>query len=874
MPAQTDTIISAWQKICQKFPDSPCVKQKNQAKFVTLTYSDIENYSLKIACFLLRAGIKNRGTVALMLENCPEWLYLYLGILKSGAIAVPLDPQFTPEELINILDDCAAKIIFSSRKISGSLENLLKEKGVKVMFIETDGFSRVLEMQPAQLPTLKINADDTASILYTSGTTAVPKGVVLTHGNFLSDFESLFSLGLISSKDNFLGLLPFYHAYAFMGTVLMPILSGAVITIPGSFRSEEIIKTMQEAGVTIFVAVPQILAQIHKSILERIKKKPFFVRIFIKFSKQIPKNFGKNLRFIISGGARLEPEIARDLLKLGFTVLEGYGLTETSPVVSLNRPQEIKPGSAGKAIPGIKIKIVNPENYAIELPAKKIGEVAIDGENVMAGYFNKPRMTEAAIKDGWFLSGDLGYLDKKGNLFLTGRKKEIIVLPSGKNIDPEDLESHYLQTTYIKELCILDNQGILEALIVPDFDYFKKTGEINVEKRIHWVLENLSAKLPSYKRVMGFALVKEPLARTHLGKLKRYQIQEEFPLLKTKQKAQIPIPVSDEDLGLLKQESSVMVLSFLNKELKKSARLDDHLELDLGLDSISRIELGLKLERLLNIALGEEILSQCHNVRELLLVINKKAAQGKPLPISTAAGWQEKLRQEPEAEILKKIRLKPDVFDLLLNIFAKFLFFLVFRTCWFLRAEGKNNLPKKGPYIICPNHASFLDGLFIFTGIPLRILLNFYFIGYAIFFKYWFSYWLIKPGRIIPLDLASDIEASLRIAAFLLRRGKSLCIFPEGMRSIDKNLNEFKKGIGILGLEAGVMLVPVYIKGSHYSWPRSKPLPKFAPIKIIIGKPKTPKELLEKGRLKGIEDNYEAVAEALREEVLLLSGQG
>ncbi|MCM8771300.1 MAG: AMP-binding protein, partial [Candidatus Omnitrophica bacterium] len=829
--------------------------------------------------------------VIIILENCPEWIFIYLGILKAGLTAVPLDPQLSVQEIKNILNDCQAEIIFTSAKIFSKTDRIFNLTNKKIIIIDSNQFLDILKRPlPDNLPSVK--ADNLASIIYTSGTVAKPKGVALTHKNFLSDFESISSLGLITSNDNFIALLPFYHAYAFMVTLLSPLFLGAKITITQSLKSEEIIQTLKETEVTIFTVVPQILNQIHKSIIDGINKKTFILRLFIKtsidclwlmrkylklnlakfFLGKIHQKFGYRLRFIVSGGARLAPRICGDLLKFGFTVLEGYGLTEASPVVSINLPDKIKPGSVGMALPKIEIKIVDVKDYKINLTPYKIGEVAIRGHNVMQGYFNQPELTQEVIKDGWLLTGDLGYLDKDGALFLTGRKKEILVLASGKNIDPEELETYYASSPYIKELCIIEKDGLLEAVILPDFDYFKQKKEINIRAKIHWVLENLSVKLPSYKRIMGFVLTKSPLARTHLGKLKRYQIKEDYLRLCQTQIKEGPSIYAEQDLSLLNQEQVKLIMRFLNKELKRPVYLDDHLELDLGIDSIARLDLTLGLEKLLNISLKEEDVAKVSTVRELIFLVNRIFKEKKgPLALKDTATWGETLNQAPLPEIVKKIHLKPDIFDFILNVIAKIIFYFLFRTVWRLRIKGKENLPAKVPYIICPNHASYLDSLFIFTALPLKTILNLYFIGYAALFKYWISSWLIKPGRIIALEPTADIGLSLQISAFLLNKGKALCIFPEGGRSIDENINEFKKGVGILSYELKIPLIPVYIKGSHFSWPRGKILPRPYPIQIIVGKPQKPEELLYRGRQKGITDNYAAISSALRDEVIKLT---
>ena len=285
------------------------------------------------------------------------------------------------------------------------------------------------------------------------------------------------------------------------------------------------------------MGVPQLYHLLHKAIFEKIPN-PLILLPVLKAGnlarkalrlnlnkillKKLHQKFGSSLRFFASGGARLDPKVGRGLTLLGFTILEGYGLTETSPVVTFNPLKRVRIGSVGPPIPEVKIKINNPNRA-------NIGEILIQGPNVMKGYYKKPKETLEVLKEGWFYSGDLGFIDKKGYLHLTGRSKEIIVLSSGKNIYPEEIENHYLKSPYIKEMCVLETTSAglssLYAVVFPNVDYFRKTREINIQGKIRWILENLSKELPSYKRIMGFAIAKEELPKTRLGKLKRYEIK-------------------------------------------------------------------------------------------------------------------------------------------------------------------------------------------------------------------------------------------------------------------------------------------------------------------------------------------------------------
>ncbi len=284
---------------------------------------------------------------------------------------------------------------------------------------------------------------------------------MLTHKNIFSNFQSIDKLKLFSDKDNFISILPLHHAFPFTVTLITPLFCRSRVTYASSLRSDELLDLMRETGVTVLAGVPQLFSLFYKNISDKIKNAPFLFRAPIlglieilwqirRFSginlskmalPKIHRPFGRSLRFFISGGAKLNEEAARFLMKTGFIILEGYGLTETSPGVTFNLLKKQKIGSAGRAIPDVELKINDPD-------AAGMGEVLIKGPNVMKGYYNRAQETSSVLKDGWFYSGDLGHIDKDGYLYITGRKKEIIVLSSGKNIYPEEIESYYIKSPY------------------------------------------------------------------------------------------------------------------------------------------------------------------------------------------------------------------------------------------------------------------------------------------------------------------------------------------------------------------------------------------------------------------------------------------
>jgi len=878
-------IHRTFSESARRYPDKAALCFKKDNQWFTITYRDLEASSHKVAAFLIRQGFKKGDFAALVLENRPEWAVIYLGIMYAGLACVPLDRQLNRQEIDNLILDSGARIIFSSQAIfTEKFKVQAQNYSLKFVLVDYPGqeeqaiinFADIEEIKPDMSLFPEVSSEDVASLIYTSGTTAKPKGVLLSHRNICSNFRSVQALNICNRDDNILSILPLHHTYAFMVTLIVPLFWGAQVTYALSFKPADLTQIVKEAKVTILVGVPQLFTMLHKAIRERLKKIPFILRPFsmplvtLKLRSQF-----RALRLLVSGGARLEPKVNRDLSRRGFKIIEGYGLTETSPIVTLNPPQKIKIGSVGKSIPDVEIKILDPDNAGV-------GEVLIKGPNVMQGYFKRPDLTAEVIKDSWFYSGDLGWIDKGGYLFLTGRKKDVIVLSSGKNIYPEELEEYYSKSPYIKQICVLSRQQekfgrlieSLHAIIVPDLEYFRQKKEANIQLKMRWELENLAKALPSYQHIMGFTITKEELPATALRKIKRYEVRKKYLQAEPEEpQAQAgPVEFSEEDKAVLNIELAKKILNYMSGELKKPVSLDSHLEIDLGIDSLSRVELGLGLEALLKIKIPDELLYSISTVREIILNIQGFMGTGSAYKSESAQqkSWGQILKDLPAEGKLKKIRLQAGILDKLFTLIFKCLFLFIFGVFWRLKIKGREFFPKEGPYLICPNHASYLDGLVVFAGVPFSRASNTFFLGYSEIFELSLIRWAIKAGRLIPLDPAAHLTEALQYVSLALRHKKIVCIFPEGRRSIDENIQEFKKGTGILIKELGIPVIPAYIKGSHQAWPRTNRLPRPAALKIIFGRPVSLKELSQRQAQDAGLDDYEVIAKNLRQEVLKL----
>jgi long-chain acyl-CoA synthetase len=852
----------------------------------TVTYDAFAEEVSVTAAYLMRMGLNKGERAAIVAENSPGWCSAYLSILTAGGVAVPMDSQLGAGEIQNLLYDSGSKIVFHSRATEAAVKTaagMLSETRQLVKLIDLDepGFhSASATAQAAGSPALLPGsaAEEIASIIYTSGTTGKPKGVMLTHHNFCSDAEALIAAGIVNHEDNVMAVLPLHHTYAFMCTFLVPVFLGASITYPISLKGPDLLAAIKERGVSVLVGVPQLLGLFRNRVMEKIRDLPaplpllflklhgisrfcrekFNINIGRSIFSSVHKGFGKQFRFFTSGGARLDPLIMKDLEALGFTVLEGYGLTETSPVLTFNPVSRRKPGSAGRPLPSVAIRVTDPSEAGE-------GEIEVRGPMVMKGYYGNETATAEVIRDSWFRTGDRGRIDRDGYLFITGRSKEVIVLSSGKNIYPEDVEKSYLGAPLIKEICILGtgSEGTTEALhavIVPDLEYAKQAGITNIQEAIKWELNTLSGKIPSYMRVTGYSISKEPLPRTPLGKLRRFMIKGDLARPSPEKALEIEEPPAAD-------ETSQLILNAVRQLSRDRQRIsaDDNLELDLGLDSLSKIELVASLEKTFSVKLPEDFLADIYTVGELTEKIRARKAGGFSAEAVGRTSWKNILAAEPDEKISFEepgsLLVPVYLIHTLLRLTCK----LFFR----LEARGWQNIPASGNYILTANHTSYLDGFVLILSLPFSYFRHIYTLGLRDFFTGRVKGWLAKISHVIPIDSTSFLNKALQTSAYVLRNSFSISVFPEGGRSADGELMEFKKGVGILAIEAGVPVIPVYIEGAVDALPRTAFWPRPKKITVNFGRPLLASDIDFSKKPAGIDD-YQYFANILRERVLAL----
>jgi long-chain acyl-CoA synthetase len=556
------------------------------------------------------------------------------------------------------------------------------------------------------------------------------------------------------------------------------------------------------------------------------------------------------MRYLITGGSRFDPAVARDFHDFGIDLLNAYGLTETSAAAFLNPPGHVVIGSVGPPLPTIESKILDPQSS--EETGQPVGEITIRGPIVMKGYWNRPDATAEAIKDGWLHTGDLGYLDSGGNLFITGRRKELIVLANGKNIYPEEIETHYLKSPYIKEICVMGMEAKpgdpsterLYAVVVPNFDVLKERKVVNAKEVIRFDIEGLSQQLASTKRIGNYEIWQEDLPRTTTRKLKRFEIEKRVRANQAKgTSGQSEVPtekaLTPEDEAWLEKPEVQRALGVIKQSCRNAPDRvlpTDNLELDLGFDSMQRVELLVEIEKELGGDVEESQLAEIYTVRDLVNAVLESAASGKTVSKAQFAGWSAVLREDPtDPDVLELAR--PHAVVEAFWYFVSRVLQLIFRDRFHLTVSGIEKLPKTGTYILSSNHQSYLDPIALASILPRNAFVNSFAVGTSEIFGAGIMRKLAKAVRVVVVDPDANLLPAMRAGAFGLSHGRNLILYPEGERSIDGTPRTFKKGAAILSVHMQVPIVPIAIDGFHDAWPRGKSFQKFAPLKMIIGDP-------------------------------------
>jgi len=864
-----------FRECAERWPNHAALEIQKRDELESYTYVQVRQNAERVGHWLRKSGIPLGARIAILADNHPRWVMAYLGALAAGCTAVPLDTAFHADQVAKLVKDCSASVLFCDAKHLAIAEEATSGLGIKIVLTSSGEGGRSVEATldsifqsgAGTFTPVEVGSDSIAALLYTSGTTADPKGVMLTHDNLSGEANGVFPLFRLGPDDALLGLLPLFHSLAQMANLFLPLVSGARVVYLETLYTTELLRALQERQITAFAVVPQFFYLIHERIFKEIRQRGNVAqRIFRglrfinrslrkaginagkRFFKPVHALFGAKMRFLVTGGSRFDPQIAHDFHDLGIDILQAYGLTETCGGAFVTPPGDIAIGSVGRPLPGNEGRILNPEPQEEGPP---VGEIAIRGPIVMKGYWNREDATAAVLQDGWLHTGDLGYMDAKGNLFITGRRKEVIVLSNGKNVYPEEIESHYLQSPFIKEMCVIGleaqpgNPGTdrLHAVVVPNFDVLRQRKIVNTKEVIRFDIEGLSAKLASTKRIGSYEIWQDDLPRTTTRKLKRFEIAKRIkaggPQAPGDADLSAERPLSTEDQAWLSEPDVQRALAILRENARNAPatiRPDHNLELDLGLDSMQRVETLVALEESLGGNVEESRVSEIYTVRELVNAVRESAASGSTGTRTQFAGWRAVL-QEPidDSDVLALEHPQP-VKEFLLLLKLR----MVQMVCidrFHLRVHGIEKLPIRGPFILSSNHQSYLDPIIMSSVLPTPIFESLFSVGTSDIFGSKLMRHVARWLRVIVLDPDANLIPAMRAGAFGLRHGRVLILYPEGERSIDGTPRIFKKGAAILATHLQVPIVPVAIEGFHDAWPRGKFFQKFAPLEMMFGDP-------------------------------------
>ena len=885
------TFYNRFVECAERLPQNVALEIQRRDRTESFSYAETRHMAESLGHWLVENHFEPGTRCAILADNHPRWVITFLGVIAAGCTAVPLDTAFHADQVAKLLQDSGASLVFCDQKHLAVAQEATGSSATRVVVTNpseapADGITgvpsakieqnssilsdldRIFAAGPGNFAPRPVDQQALASLLYTSGTTADPKGVMLTHDNLLGEVEGVRSWARLGPDDAILGVLPLFHVLSQMANLLLPLVNGARAVYLETLNTTELIRALAERGITAFAVVPQFFYLIHERIFKEVVKKGTLARFALRFLMKlnralrrlgvnagplffgkVHRTFGRKMRFLVTGGSRFDPQIGHDFYALGVDVLQAYGLTETTGGAFVNPPHDNVIGSVGKPLKGVEGKILDPQRQE---SGPAIGEIAIRGALIMKGYWNRPDATAEVLKDGWLHTGDLGYFDDAGNLFITGRQKEVIVLSNGKNVYPEEIESYYLKSPYIKEMCVMGleaNPGDpgserLYAVVVPNFDVLKERKIVNAKEVIRFDIETISSQIASTKRIGSYEIWQEDLPRTTTRKLKRFEIEKRVHANRGRvheddTELSGEKPLSAEDRAWLEQPDVQRALAVIQASaLKAPTRIspNHNLELDLGFDSMQRVEMLVALEQEIGGDVEESQLSGIYTVRELVDAVRESAASGKKITHATFAGWEAVLKDPSSDSDFPEIanpRPVSEAFWFTCGRFVKLFALVAFR----LKTTGREKVPVKGPLLICSNHQSYLDAIILATLLPWPLFRRTFAVGTSEIFGTGFMRRLAGWLRVVVVDPDANLIPAMRAGACGLRHGGVLILYPEGERSIDGTVRTFKKGAAILSTNLQIPIVPVAIEGFYDAWPRTKSFQKFAALKMAFGDP-------------------------------------
>lgn len=782
-----------------------------------ISYSELLS---RITDFAQRCPIAKGQKVVIFSENRPAFAYALFGIWMNGGIAVPVDCTSSAADLAYVLSDCEPVAIWTSEKNEAAAREAIERAGGKQ---QLHVLTQAMEDEPTSAPHAQIDAprENTALIIYTSGTTGSPKGVMLSFGNLYFNIDAVSKgVPIFTPERRTMVLLPCHHVLPLMGSLIAPLVTGGSVAFCPSMSAPDLMKTLAEGKVGILIGVPRLYNMLTKAIVGKINAHWYTKALYNLCEKvgsrtlsrlvfsSIRKMMGGHMDYFVSGGAALDPNVARCMKTLGLDVLEGYGMTECAPMIAFTRPDDIKPGASGQPVPGCTVEVAD-------------GELRAKGGNIMQGYYNRPDETAQVVRDGWIYTGDLGYIDAKGRVVVTGRRKEIIVLSNGKNVNPIEIEQHLESyAAMVKEAAVTEKDDALVAIIVPTPAIASLTDD-EIEQKLKWeVIDKYNADAAAYKKIFNIKVLRGDLPRTKLDKIQRFKLKS---LLADEPKEAAKTEVADDAMS----EEYKILKKYIETEKVCKVRPTDHIELDLAFDSLDKVGLQVFINSSFGLDVTTDQLTAFKSVSDMADYV----AESKTKMQVEKIDWKKILREHTQLK-LPQTWVTGRIFIACLQPF--------FRLYFKLRGKGVEQIPD-GPVIIAPNHQSFIDGLFVMSFLKYRDIKNTYFYAKEQHVRQPFLKFMAATHNVIVMDM-SNLKESIQKMGEALKKKKNIIIFPEGTRTNNGKLGEFKKTFAILSKELNVPVVPVSIKGAFQAMPKGTKFPRPHKVQVEFLPPVYPKQ--------------------------------
>ncbi len=837
------------------------------------SYQELHDHVVRVARTVHGENLDRNRPIGVLGENSPNWIATLLAIAYAGRIALPLNVLGSDDELKIAIDHSGCRHLFTTSSHAERLVALLDAGRVELLRLDehdekTEGLADLETSNGSATP--GIAEDDIACLLYTSGTTGKPKGVPLSHGNLTSNVRSLIDAKMAGPQDRILVPLPLHHAYPLTVGVLSPLACGTTVVLPERMSGRAIKAALIEEECTLLLGVPRLYEALLGALFSQLAQQPrviaaTFESIHSMAAKgsallrplarelmaPVRKAFGPKLRIAACGGAKLDEDHERALNGLGFEVLTGYGLTETSPIATFNPPGRSRIGTAGKPVQGVEIRI---EKAAAD---DQSGAVWIKGPNVFRGYWGEPPgADEDLTAEGWYRTGDLGFVDDDGYLHLVGRQKEILVLSGGKNVIPDSIEKRFMGLEGVSEVAAIERDGRLELIVVPEAHGGSGgRGEQSGGDRadaLKTAVRAAAKQGPSYAQPSSIHIVRKKLPRTLIGKLKRHELQALLEEESRSPGERTAKDLSPEDEGLLRTAPAGEIYEWLGERYKdRDVSLDASPQFDLGFDSFEWMNVALVLEDRFDVVLMEDELAEVETVRDLLE--RCLDAHGREREGRNETEFDERwIRPRGPATRASAHALRDSNRFAMSRLFA-------------LDIEGAENIPAEGPFVVTANHQSHLDSFAIAAALTPELLERTYWAGATkVYFKGPLIRRFSRIANLLPIENDFGSFSALDYGRRVLERGDVLVWYPEGHRTRDGALLKFRPGVGVLMAELGVPALPIVLHGTLQAMPAGSKLPRFSKLRLACGPLVTPAELL--GREVG-EDTMEEgrnIVEALR----------